>query len=68
MTRTLSSLTDWPKPLRSFRRQRAERLHQLADAALLAEHVDARLLDGGKIAGGGNRGEQLPLERLRSVP
>ena len=47
-----------------FRRQGAERLHQLADAALLAEHVDARLLDGGKIAGGGNAREQLPLEPL----
>ncbi len=32
-----------------LRRQRAERLHQVGDAALLAEHGDARLLDCSEI-------------------
>ena len=50
-----------------LRRQRAERLHQLGDAALLAEHGDAHLLDGGKIARASNAGEQFALERSEGL-
>ncbi len=47
-----------------LRRQRAERLHQLGDAALLAEHGDAHLLERSEIGRAGNGAQELPLKRL----
>ena len=52
-----------------LRRQRAELLHQLGDAALLAEHGDAHLLDRGEIARAAMARQQLALRgRERSEP
>ena len=46
-------------------RQRAERRHQLGDAALLAERRDAHALDGVEIARAGDLGEQAPSRAWR---
>ena len=45
-------------------RHGAERGHQCGDAALLAQRRDTRLLQRGKIPGGGNLAQELGFERL----
>ena len=58
-TRSLQLLTAWPKLLRSSGGMRAERLHQLRDAALLAERGDAHRLERGEVCRLGDGAKQL---------
>ena len=64
LTRVLEPVDGLAEGLALLRRQRAERRHQLGDAALLAERGDAHLLDARQIGGAGDLAQELALERV----
>src|SRR5262245_37989522 len=53
-----------PEALALFRRHAPERLHQLGDAALLAERSDSHIFQRYEVCSLGDRGKQLALDPL----